>query len=274
MASKFRWIRYLRIVHSLSAGLATWLISVLCAHGAEPAGARTAAMAIALSCMGCSLFHVGAAQGMYRRKVVDNFQTARPKLVAMLGGALLLAAIAIGGSLHRPLATAILTYNAVAVILYARLLSCHWATKNLTIALVITSPIPLGWVVAGSTHPIVLPTALFVLLAYWTREIAKDIEDIRANEGVRVTLPLWLGVRGATRIAAAFSAIALILLLDIGTLLLHSGSLPLTFYGLALALFTTVVATLGILGTHRSAQRRIAACNWLLIGSLFSTIVR
>lgn len=57
----------------------------------------------------------------------------------------------------------------------------------------------------------ILPYAIWIVFfAYLTREIVKDVCDIRANHGIRVTLPMRLQVSGAMRVAGLFAGVSLL----------------------------------------------------------------
>ncbi len=206
------WWRLLRLKHGLTASVATWVVATFC----RPSAAHTstiwlASVAIGVSCVSASVFHYGAANRIYTRKG-ETTSLSRPSTLIVCGAAGFLLSLIIGWELGFA-ARCVLAYNALAVVCYARWLSRHWATKNLTIALVLISPIIMGYLVARQWPPLLGYLLPAVFCGYLAREMAKDISDIRANCGLRVTLPIWIGVPGTARLAILCLAGSVALLL-------------------------------------------------------------
>lgn len=82
---------------------------------------------------------------------------------------------------------------------------------NLAIALLAAAPWVLGAMAAGRVGPAALAVALLAALATAGREVLKDIEDARADEGHRRTLPMRVGARRAAHVAAGFLGAAALL---------------------------------------------------------------
>ena len=176
--------------------------------------------AIGLAVLGASLFHFGAANPMYTRKseVLSVGHLVRLGLI-LLGLASLIAAVYLTFVYLNRACQLIVLLDVIIVVAYAGILSKHWLAKNLLIAFVSISPILLGWFAGHQLHPSVpygICTTFFVYLA---REIVKDIQDRVVNNGFRLTLPLWLGVMPARRIAASIMVVGLVVLGFFGTTL-------------------------------------------------------
>jgi 4-hydroxybenzoate polyprenyltransferase len=131
---------------------------------------------------------------MYRRKC-EWLKFSNPWIL-MVGGLITFGVSAAIAAQWLPKPCALIClFNMVAVVAYSTKLSSHWKTKNITMAAVCATPVVIGWQAGQINHPIV-PWALGIAaLAHLSREIVKDIQDILANEGKRVTLPMVLGDR-------------------------------------------------------------------------------
>jgi len=213
-----RKLRYtykiLRLPGLLCAFFATWVSATLCV--ASPSDRLYASVAMGLSCLASSLFHYGAANKMYARKVWDLVEIQRPGLFITASIVAFTGSIAISDWLLPRGCVSIMWFNVVAISLYAQVLSKHWFSKNITIALVCITPILLGWWIGTSNNLVVLDLLLFVFCGHYAREVVKDIQDRKANCGIRVTLPIFIGDIWAQRIAgimALASALASLLLL-------------------------------------------------------------
>lgn len=181
-----------------------WYMATLCE---APAELRFfAALTSGLSCLGCSVFHFGAAHPVYRRKR-ERIDIQSPWTLIGVGAILLLASILLAWTKLNALAIYMSLFNAGAISIYATVLSKRWFTKNFTtIAIIATSPLT-GWVVGTTTNPAAIYITSMVVLVYLAREILKDIDDIQANHGIRVTIPIRFGVPGATKIAGVVTAV-------------------------------------------------------------------
>ena len=180
----------------LIAALSTYVVAMLSNGSHWITSAKIASpIAIALSVLGASLFHFGAANKMYTRKmeVLHASYFVRVALV-ILGLVSMFGAVRITFTYLNPACQLIVLLDAVIVIAYAGILSRHWLTKNLLIAFVCVSPVLLGWFAGHRLHPSV-PYGIFtIFFVHLAREIVKDIQDRVANNGLRLTLPLDLGV--------------------------------------------------------------------------------
>lgn len=200
--------RLIRPALPLSSGLAAWIISRAC--GAEANSCIAVAVSIALSTIGASLYHFGGANWMYARKS-DRLQFKYPRVLKLLG--LIIFSISIAIALWwLPIQCAMIClFNALIIVAYSAKLSAHWATKNITMSIVSATPIVIGWQAGLETHAIV-PWAIGIAgITHFSREMIKDVKDIIANEGKRVTLPMVLGTENTLQISGALLLVATIL---------------------------------------------------------------
>lgn len=214
MKVRFLW-KVTRPIQFLTAFMGTWCVALL--SNAPTSYRLYASLVMGLICLGASLFHYGAARKMYARKDWDLVQVNHPALLVLSGLAAFGGAVAISWR-HLPWeCMAITCFDVIAISLYARMFSRLWLTKNITIALVCVTPILMGWAIGSRIHPAIHYTLWAVFSAYYAREIVKDVHDIRANDGIRVTLPMVIGVSDALRLAGfvlALSAVATCFLLQ------------------------------------------------------------
>ncbi len=266
------WIQVSRPHQCMTAAFAT-LLTVVILQGQISRQAVWASVAIALSCLGASWFHFGAANRMYARKVRDRVDVRHPAILVSVGITAFAVSLVIGFTQLGFLGQAFLLYNALAVVAYARWLSKHWTTKNLTIAVVCVTPLLLGWAVSRNTDSSFLWLVAMVFFAYWAREIVKDIADIRANQGFRVTLPIWIGIDRARWIGAGFLCVSVICLWLAGRSLAGDSSTALALVWLAAMLFASVAVTMTFGRTHISAEKRIMFANWLLMFSILGRTI-
>lgn len=267
MRTFYSWGRVLRLKHGLTASAATWLVAMLCLDQRHmPTAVWMASLAIGISCVSASVFHYGAANRMYTRKG-ETLSSQYPRRLVIVGTIGFFLSLVIG-SLYLPGgAQVILWYNFLAVACYSRWLSRHWATKNLTIALVLTSPILIGWLTVRVWHPMLGYLIAAVFCGYLAREMVKDIGDIKANCGLRVTLPIWIGIPGATRIAVISLSISIALLV---LLFPRFNGHPLALVALGLSVLT-LASTAHALATRHSpkvAESRIEYGHLWLMASL------
>lgn len=215
MSSLKYYFKLVTFQHMLMAGLSTWVVAILSDGGSWFAiNKLIASSAIALSVMGASLYHFGAAHYMYARKTERFASTDQKTVTKLIILGLMCISIAIIASLvYLNLACkSIVLIDALIIILYSRVLSRYWWTKNPLIAFVCISPILLGWFTGQRLHPYVPHVIFAVFFAFLTREIVKDVQDRIANHGLRLTLPLWLGVAKARTIAGITMVISVIFL--------------------------------------------------------------
>lgn len=241
MSSLKFWIKVTRPVQCLLAACATWVIALL-SNG--PLWFTTEKIAgggvIFLMVLGSSVYHYGAAHKMYARKSWDLVEVQHPELLVLLGYRCFMWAIAIA-ALFLPLSCMVITViSAIAIMCYAQFLSKHWATKNVVIAFVCTTPILIGWLSGHRMHPAIPYFVGFTFFGYWAREIIKDLQDIKANHGIRVTLPMWIGPQRAMLLALCFTVCGIGCLAKISSIFLQAPMLVLLSYLAAIGIFAYV----------------------------------
>lgn len=186
------------------AAMATWVIAML-SNG--PQWFTTAKLVspsvMGLSVLSASLYHFGAANPIYARKneVLAVGLSVRSGLIG-LGILGMVGAVYLTINYLNSACQIVVALDALVIAAYAGILSRHWATKNLLMAFVCASPVLLGWLAGHRLHPAVPYGIAVTFLTYLTREVVKDIQDRVVNHGHRLTLPLWLGVMPARRIAS------------------------------------------------------------------------
>ena len=195
------WFLVLRLTRStlpLCSALAAWIVSRAC--GSDSITSAIAATAIGLSTLAASFYHYGGQDKMYARKA-ERLEFSDPQLLMLTGLTIFSLSIAVSVAWLPKACTYTCLFNTVAITAYSHKLSSHWATKNLTIGIVCMTPVYIGWQAGTTTHPLV-PWALgTALLSQVAREMVKDVQDIVANEGIRVTLPMVLGTQRVLQIA-------------------------------------------------------------------------
>ncbi len=205
--------KLLRPILPISSGLAAWIVSQAC--GANIQSSIAAAASIGTGTIGASFYHYGGANWMYARKS-ERLKFSDPQIIMLIGLAICCLSIAIAIQWLPKHCVYIALFNTIAVAAYSAKLSSHWITKNLTMSLVCATPVAIGWQAGNVTHPIV-PWALGIaILAHLAREMIKDVKDIIANNGKRITLPMVLGtsrvlqISGSLLIAAGVMIISLL----------------------------------------------------------------
>lgn len=267
------WFRLLRLKHGLTASAATWLVAMLClGHQHVSTTVIMASVAIGISCISASIFHYGAANRMYTRKG-EVLTSGQPRQLVVIGTIGFLLSLLIGSICLSAATQAVLLFNFLAVAWYARWLSKHWATKNLTIALVLISPIVVGWLAADQWHPMLRYILAAVFCGYLARETIKDISDIKANHGLRVTLPIWIGIPGAILTATICLTVGTIWLVPLWVQL-RGHSLAQFSLGLAILTMMSTAYVLSIQHQPKVAERRIEYCHlWLMASVLLYRFV-
>ncbi len=102
-------------------------------------------------------------------------------------------------------------FNSALLYLYAAKLKRAWGlVKNLSVSYLTASPLLYGGAIAGDALS-TLPLVLLALLANTSREIVKDIEDMQGDAESCSTLPLRLGVRKSSALAATILLAAVLL---------------------------------------------------------------
>lgn len=207
-------VRLMRPLNALVAGAAAWTGALLAGAAWEPT------LPVGASIVASVAF---AAAGNVRNDMGDVAidRTAHPErpLVTGLvqpqtasGMALGLYLVALGLAIQVSWAGLLLVAAALPVMEgYERWGKARGFPGNLAIALLTAAPWVLGALAAGHVGPAVLAVALLAALATAAREILKDIEDMPADAGHRVTLPMRIGKRRAAITAAAFLGAAVLL---------------------------------------------------------------
>lgn len=265
------WWKVSRPHHCLAAALGAW-IAVLLSDGSDywSVVKLGAALSLCLGCLGASIYHYGAANTMYARKYWDRVDVRSPILLTCIGAFFLLLSVAVAIATLPHAAALIVVYNFIAVVCYARFLAKHWTTKNLVISCVCVSPILVGWLSGHRLHPAV-PFGIFaIFFGYWAREIIKDIDDLEANNGIRVTLPMQIGVLWARRIAGGLASLSVLSLVALGPVLAHHSLLVILPYALSFWPFGAVAHALLFGHTSGKEPTLILAGTWLLIVSFLT----
>lgn len=264
-----QWLfRVTRPVQFLAAACGAWAVAVL-SNGPDPftSNKLAAAVTMGLFVCGASVYHYGAAHRMYARKLWDLIEVRRPEILVVAGFATFAAAIGVAWCYLPWSCIALILFDVVAISLYAQYLCKRWVTKNAVIAIVCTTPVLIGWWAGSHGHEIIPYGTAIVFTAYFAREIIKDVMDIKANEGIRVTLPMLLGTQGALKVA--------------GSLALASTAITVFMLSeLKLPMVTTVGVTVTVLALGRAtaemffreipqrAQKDITVGIWALIVSM------
>ncbi len=189
-----------RPIQPISGGLAAWIVSRAC--GADFHSSLAAAMTMAFGIIGASFYHYGGANWMYARKS-ERLKFKDPQVIMLIGLVIFSLSIAIAVQWLPKQCVYIALFNTISVAAYSAKLSSHWMTKNLTMSLVCATPVAMGWQAGNFTHPIVPWAIAIAILAHLSREMIKDVKDIIANNGRRVTLPMVLGTGTVLQIAGS-----------------------------------------------------------------------
>ena len=108
-------------------------------------------------------------------------------------------------------AFALAAFNSALLYAYAwRIKRAGGLGKNLTVSYLVASPFLYGGIAASKPGVTLIFVAL-AALANTSREIVKDIADIRGDRGECLTLPVRIGVRRSAYVAALFLIIAVLL---------------------------------------------------------------
>lgn len=134
------------------------------------------------------------------RPIPSGRMTRREALVA--GAVMLFGAVAVSFLTADPVCIAIVVVACVLMVAYELALKQRGFVGNVTIAVLTGMMFLLGGAVIGDAGAN-LVVALMAMLVSIGREIAKDIEDMEGDEG-RITLPMRIGVRNASVLAAVF----------------------------------------------------------------------
>ncbi len=197
-----------RPILPIAGGMTAWVISQAC--GANYRTSLAAALAIGLSTIGASLYHIGDRHEIYARKA-ERVEVKDPKLMVFLGQIVFSCSIAVAVLWLPKTCIFVCMFNSITIAAYSARLSGHWKTKNLTMAIVCSTPVAIGWFAGNFGHPIVPWALAIAAVAHLSRELVKDVEDRIANHGFRVTLPMVLGPDKTLQIAGGLLLIAAIL---------------------------------------------------------------
>jgi len=204
--------KLIRPIIPVTGGLTAWIISRAC--GANNRTAAAAAVAIALSSIGASFWHYSEANPMYARKEerlkfknpVVKFKN--PKVLMFTGLMIFCLSIVIAHQWLPQQCIYLYLFNTVTIAAYSIWLSSSWTTKNVTMAVISITPVITGWQAGQFTHPLVRWAITIAALAHFAHEVVKDVMDIKANEGIRVTLPMVITPERALQLVGILLVIA------------------------------------------------------------------
>ncbi len=245
--------KFVRPTLPILSGFATWIIARACNAPFEHS--VVAAFSMGLSTIGASIYHYGGANWMYTRKD-ERFKFKNPQIVMLVGLIFFALSIGIAGQcLPNKACMWISIGNAILIAAYSATLSAHWKTKNITMGVVCATPVLMGWQAGTMTHPIVIWAMIFALIAHLSREIIKDVNDIIANHGRRVTLPMRIGKEGALQIAGGLLIIAM--LFAFGMMQFAGNIFQILAFGFSIGL---LLVTVRILLLHK----KTGSCDMLI----------
>lgn len=204
----FLTYKLIRPILPISSGLAAWIIAQSC--GAQFDQSLAVAVSIALSTIGASIYHYGGANWMHARKT-DRLKFEDPEIVRLTGLCVFCLSIGVAVIWLPQVCVLICLFNTMAIAAYSAKLSSNWTTKNITMSVICTTPILIGWCVGTTTHPMVPWAIGLAAIAHLAREIIKDVQDILSNEGKRITLPMVIGPGNALQLSGGLLLIATIL---------------------------------------------------------------
>lgn len=269
MSSVVLCLKVSRIWHVVFAAIATWVIAML-SNG--PYWFTTAKVisptVMGLSVLSASLYHFGAANPMYARK---NEVLAAGLLVrsGLIGIGILGMALAVYLAMNylNTSCQIVVALDALIIVAYAGALSRHWITKNSLMAFVCVSPVLLGWLAGHRLHPAVPYGIAVTFCTYLTREVVKDIQDRVVNHGYRITLPLWLGVIPARRIASGLMLVTTVVSVIFGIKLVNYNWYTMIPYVLSIGVFLTTSYSLafGQPGDEKKESAHILLGSFLML---------
>jgi len=224
--------KLIRPILPISSGIAVWIIAQFCNANFEQS--LVAAIATAINTVGASIYHYGGANWMYARKD-ERYKFKDPELVRLMGLEIFCLSISIAVMWLPKICALICLFNTLVIAAYSAKLSSHWITKNITMSIICVTPILMGWQVGTINHPIIFWSIGLAGIAYFAREVIKDVKDIVANEGKRVTLPMILGKEQALQIAGGLLVLATVLLF--GFMQFTKGAFQIVMVGTAAMVF-------------------------------------
>ena len=126
-----------------------------------------------------------------------------------------------------------------------------------------------GAAAAGNTfHPLLLGFAVVTLLSTFSREVYKDVEDMKADYGFRTTLPIKFGRKKAMRIAGVVGVLSAVGAVGIWL----SGMLNMAYLGVALC-----AAILTIICVYRKnavfAAKHLKQAQAILLLGMLSAVI-
>jgi 4-hydroxybenzoate polyprenyltransferase len=149
---------------------------------------------------------------MYARKS-DRLKFSEPESLRLIGLIIFGISISIAALWLPKQCVIICVFNTVAIAAYSAKLSSHWTTKNITMSIISATPILIGWQAGTITHDIVFWGIPIASVAHLAREIIRDVQDIKANEGKRITLPIRFSETSALYISGILLLIATVVVI-------------------------------------------------------------
>lgn len=266
--------RALRLFHVAGICAATYAVAIFLdpTQPLVPSPTLTAAIiAIGFSVLGASFFHYGIMYRVYACKRVDRIIVQAP--VVSVGIGLLFFGVSIDLGLRyvpQP-GPFILLANAVIIMFYGWLLSRRWLTKNVSIAAVVTSPALLAASVVGHMSFTLLAIVFVLFFCHVAREIRKDITDEPADRGVRRTLPMVVGRKQASRIAAVLFMLSIPW--HIALFPRMSNYLAAVLLALTCVVLMMIARSLWLQRGGMHIKHKIVLANWLLMIAMIASRV-
>lgn len=250
-----------RPILPITSGAAAWIIARAC--GAQFDQSVGVAISIALSTIGASFYHYGGANWMYARKS-DRLKFKDPEIIRLIGLGIFCLSIAVAVIWLPKPCVLICLFNTLAIAAYSAKLSSGWTTKNITMSIICTTPVLIGWYAGTTTHSIVPWAIGLAAIAHLAREIIKDVKDILSNEGKRITLPMVIGPDNALQLS--------------GGLLLLATMFPLLILQFTESAFQTTMMVTSALVLLTTAgilvfTKRAGRCETLIHASLCLTLL-
>ncbi|WP_456475585.1 UbiA family prenyltransferase [Candidatus Pyrohabitans sp.] len=164
-------------------------------------------------------------------------------------------------------------FNSALLYAYAwRIKRTGGLSKNLTVSYLVASPFLYGGIATSQPWATLIFVAL-AALANTSREIVKDIADLRGDLGECRTLPVRIGVEKSAYIAAAF-LLAAVILSPLPYLMNILGILYLPLVGIADAVFLYSLLVLLKSGEAAKSARYIKVAMFIALLSFLAGAVR